>query len=1436
MALGTTVIGRVAVRVIPDTSKFGEEAATELKKETANLDAEVPVDAVLDARKMEEELRAKVRELSDRFEVRLKTTLESLKRKVAAATRQAEAQSAADPITFQAEIDSDIAKGVRRGMREAISRATATSIGELFRKGMKLDRTSLAVLRREMEEQLTSDPLKVKIKLDNPSLSQIRRKLGDAFTDSYARALSSKEWDKYTRRFSVGSDGDTSIDLKPNVVQRQIQKVRTSIFNLRKELQTLSEDVKYSVRAEVDESSLARARVALELWYQRLKIDAIKIKAVLDKKSVATVGATLAALSGGRLFKKFVSLEPFKNLDTDLPKIATLMTMFGQLTNYLISMSSDALALGRSIGAIVPAALALPGVFLATASALYAIIAPLTKFNERIPEMAKGLRRMQDSMTSAFWEQGRRGLGQLVKLLGPLTKGFTLLGSAAGKFMGALSSNVVRFIGPELIPFFTSIKEAFDSLTKAAGPIARIMANFVKMGTQYMPRLGEATRKVVERFDKFLQKSIKSGDAFKWIDRGIENFKALGGVIAGTYRILDGLSKAAEAAGGANLQSFAAALDAIQKQIKTADFQRRLVNVFRSARVAVEQMVDVAGPAVSKLFADMGDNAEKLLPRIGESAGRIVAMLATVLDSPTVGNGLIHFFDALNGALDKLAPSAKNLSKGLGGLLDVMATMLTNFAPIVEIAFGALESHADGLMKAIQEVIRNLAAGFTNLLRDLMPVIDKLAPALLKIATSVSSTLGSLVTTLGPLIAPLLGLVANIVDAFSKLPGVIQLATVAFLFFKVKALGGLGAAVALGVFRLKGLQTAFASMSGPIGTATTKIQNFATRTKAGLGNLAGAAGKLGLIGLAIGAIGSALSSSRVAPGIEQITLALEKLSKADMSGLDALADKMGMDYRGGPFLNGLNGFEAAVQNIKGEGWAKTVNEFADSLWEFVGLGGVFKSGGGKAREYFKTVEQGLLALQSTDPAKASVAFDQIAARAKTLGFSVDDLKQLMPEYAAAVERAAGQASGTFTQSADQIIAKAKEARDELNSTWSKMQAQFDLVGNKSKGDLAKQLATSRGQVLTEMRKTAEGTDREVLSKAIALNDKIKAKAREMAKAKSDAAKDQIAGELDKLLSTYQSKFGNLENILLGGTAKSKTSGSLLDQAIGSTISTAKQAEIKQSIVSPVNAAVAEAKAKAAELNQLGANVNIAPAVSAQLATARAAVVTGMAQIQRQVELAVIAVGIGAATAAELAAGPVQTAAKLGMNAVGTAVSGMARTVLKKMDALPTAMASVAGRMRKAATFSLYQAGQSVAQSFISGVRSKIPEVVAAAKAVGKAFKDNKGPIEYDRRMLIPEGKATIQGYLDGVRSMLPEVRSTAQEVTDAMASSFSNDAINRAAKSASQIKTLSEISVGTSQYVTQIGDVTIDVAQLEGVKTVDDLAKTLRRKKRQAGG
>ena len=73
--MNTTVVGRVAVRVLPETGGFKERLRRDLTKETAGVDAEVPVEANLDAEGLEQELRAKVKELKDRFEVQIRSTI-----------------------------------------------------------------------------------------------------------------------------------------------------------------------------------------------------------------------------------------------------------------------------------------------------------------------------------------------------------------------------------------------------------------------------------------------------------------------------------------------------------------------------------------------------------------------------------------------------------------------------------------------------------------------------------------------------------------------------------------------------------------------------------------------------------------------------------------------------------------------------------------------------------------------------------------------------------------------------------------------------------------------------------------------------------------------------------------------------------------------------------------------------------------------------------------------------------------------------------------------------------------------------------------------------------------------------------------------------------------------------------------------------------------
>jgi hypothetical protein len=63
------------------------------------------------------------------------------------------------------------------------------------------------------------------------------------------------------------------------------------------------------------------------------------------------------------------------------------------------------------------------------------------------------------------------------------------------------------------------------------------------------------------------------------------------------------------------------------------------------------------------------------------------------------------------------------------------------------------------------------------------------------------------------------------------------------------------------------------------------------------------------------------------------------------------------------------------------------------------------------------------------------------------------------------------------------------------------------------------------------------------------------------------------------------------------------------------------------------------------------------------------------------------------------------------------------------------------------------------------MRSRIEDVARAAIAATNAVLANKGPIEYDRVMLVPAGKAVIDGFLKGIASRLPQLRKDLRAIT-----------------------------------------------------------------------
>lgn len=1477
--MNTTVVGRVAVRVLPDTSGFKERLRRDLAKETAGVDADVPVNAELDADQLERELRAKVEELKDKFVVKLRSQINDLKKQVARMTKQAEAQSKADPITFQTEVDGSAAK--LTGGKIADEFIKVVKRRRIFSVGMDgvADLSKLAgefskdlVLRPRLDASLARAEARA-TQIDIPGRIVLDYDRFSAWMKVYASYLKHRPLE---------------LEVRPTLAEAHVR-------TLRERLRALFGALKAKIQPHLDRAAAAIARTELEVWFKRLKIFTTEVRAVLDKKSVRGVQRGLAVLSGVRLFKELVSLEPFKDIDKQLPKIALMATLIGQAGNFMLSLTSDALSLGRGLAAIVPAALALPGIFVATGVALYALIKPLAQFNDRLPEIAKGLSAMQDGMVSSFWDKAHDGMASLAALLPALTSGFKAVGASAGNFMGTLAQGVSTRFQSSLTPFLGAISASFDSLSRAARPMARIMGNFTDLGTVYLPRLARAGEAVTKRFADFFDASMKNGKAFQWVDRGVANIKALGGVVAGVYRIMDGLSAAAEKAGGATLQGLAAGLDRIQKTVKSDAFQSGLINVFRSARIAIEEMTRIAGPSVSKMFATMAAGADQLLPRIGQVAGTLASFFARIAGDPVVGKGLVSFFSSLQRALNTLDPSVSNVAKGLGGVLKVLGKMLTSFAPIVEIALGAVSKHAEGMLISVERIIDSLSTSLGSFLRSLMPAIDALSPAILGVAESLARGIGGALTALGPVLSGLLQAIAPAIHLFSRMPPIVQLLAVAFGVLAV-ALGRVAIRFAPTLIAAKGLRGSFDSargvitrtgealrrtaqdaggIKGALAKATVAIGGMSARLPGLISGLGKLVGIFGAVGSAAGLLSAGVKGP--AAGIEEISLAMEKLAKnGDLSGFDRqFQNTKNLIARGATDIQDAFTQLSFEKYMKLDGLNKAIDGSIGQLLNF-------KSATGEMRDVIARLDSELAALYQRDPSGATRGFEEIKAKALAAGWTVEDLDAAFIEFKSSVERNGSAAASSFAGSVDEVKKQAQELQSSVNEMFNKTETQVNGLKGKAQREAISQLTKSRADLLKGLAETTSGLDAEMVKQAAKLNSRINSTLGELNATKDAKTKDALKSKLDGLLAEYKQRFGELPSLITDAVSSAKP-GAVLDGIFSGHSASAAAAPV-QKMASQIKTAFADAKAAAttgsSELKTAlssaspsasdlslgeGFGENLATQIRSAFASASAVARLGATALKATLATSLGSIGtgaLGATLGSKLSTGVASgfaratSAARAGVAGLNGAINGglrslgatnltsvgskigstFAKGIRSKASDAKSAAKSLSKGLSGAVKVDLSSNGSAVGASYVRGLRSQIPAAIAAAKALGKATKDNKGPISYDRVMLIPEGVATVQGYIAGLRSQIPDVERTMRDITKLVAGTDFDDAIKQANRSANNAAVLGGLSVGTSQYITQVGDVTIDVSELDGIKTVDDFGRTLRRKRRQRGG
>ncbi len=138
--------------------------------------------------------------------------------------------------------------------------------------------------------------------------------------------------------------------------------------------------------------------------------------------------------------------------------------------------------------------------------------------------------------------------------------------------------------------------------------------------------------------------------------------------------------------------------------------------------------------------------------------------------------------------------------------------------------------------------------------------------------------------------------------------------------------------------------------------------------------------------------------------------------------------------------------------------------------------------------------------------------------------------------------------------------------------------------------------------------------------------------------------------------------------------------------------------------------------------------------------------------------------------------------------------------------------------------SLTAEGSAIGASLTAGLQSQMGAVVATAQALGQAIKDNKGPIEYDRVMLVENGSVIVGGLINGLLSQKNALIQSAQSLGNSIqenATTGNNDVPSQPLAT-SPVSTTNSTSKSENNFnfgdiiIQSSGDAKVDAEELLG--------------------
>lgn len=653
---------------------------------------------------------------------------------------------AAEEIKIQAEADTDrLELSTRKAVAAINAKSKSGAAGMTIKIRAELDARDLDDRIRRIVDEANRAKLEIDTDGAVRSLDGVAE-AGERSSDRLARAFTHDT----KQMIDDVAEAGRRIDAELSAIAREKKAIalramveENSIRRAEQDLEDLIGDYdgkKITLHAALADTAYRYVQAKMA-WLSRHR-DSM-IVPVVNSKAYAAAATALAALSGGRLLSSTLSniTDLFKNLDKNIPLIGSIAMAVMGLSGWLLAAASNTFTLSRGLAQIAGAGLTLPGILGGLAVGLGATIAVLKDFNNEIPELAGSLSSLQDQMSANFWDVARAPMREMIQTIFPeFSAGLNGTATALGHFFANLSTSARKHLSGALVPMFANLQQSIAIAANGTDDFIGIVEALGTTGSKYLPRLAAWVNDLAESFHTWLDDAAADGRLEEWIETGILRMREFGSVVSGASSILAGLARAADQAGGSTLASMADTLERVANVVNGDSFQTQLVQVLKASHDAMSMIAKVSGPQVKEMFSELGSTMSIALRTIAPAIGELVRGISEALSTDGFQEGFISFLDGIRHGVDSLAPVWAPLGDAIGTVGQVAGQLAESFGPLL----AELLVQVADLANQAGPALGDMAASISG---DLLSALQILGPLLVDLVSGLVNLLGPVLSS-----------------------------------------------------------------------------------------------------------------------------------------------------------------------------------------------------------------------------------------------------------------------------------------------------------------------------------------------------------------------------------------------------------------------------------------------------------------------------------------------------------------------------------------------------------------------------------------------------------------------------------------------------------------------------------------------------------------